>query len=78
MNARVAGKICEVLGMVLPSTNPQETEGGSFVRIRVSLDVTIPLCRGRLVSIGGDKEVWVILQIRTIFEHLLLVWLFRS
>ena len=59
MNARAAGKICEVLGTVLPSTNPQETEGGSFVRIRVSLDVTIPLCRGRLVSIGGDKEVWV-------------------
>ena len=25
----------------------------------MSLDVTIPLCRGRLVSIGGDKEVWV-------------------
>nr|XP_023920005.1 uncharacterized protein LOC112031548 [Quercus suber] len=57
MNARAAEKICEVLGTVLPSTNPQETEGGSFVRIKVSLDITIPLCRRRLVSIGGDKEV---------------------
>ena len=46
MNARAAAKICEVLGMVLPSTNLQETEGGSFVHIRVSLDDTIPLCRG--------------------------------
>ena len=59
MNVRAAAKICEVLGTVLPSTNQQETEGGNFVRIRVSLDVTIPLCRGRLVSIGRDKEVWV-------------------
>ncbi|XP_075652402.1 uncharacterized protein LOC142622758 [Castanea sativa] len=59
MNARAAEKICEILGTVLPSTNPKETEGGSFVRIKVSLDVTIPLCRGRLVSIGRDKEVWV-------------------
>ena len=59
MNARAAAKICEVLGTVLPSTNQQETEGGNFVHIRVSLDVTIPLCRGRLVSIGREKEVWV-------------------
>ncbi|XP_065615766.1 uncharacterized protein LOC136061661 [Quercus suber] len=59
MNVRAATKICEVLGTVLPSTNPHEYEGGNFVRIRVSLDVTIPLCRGRLVSIGRDKEVWV-------------------
>ncbi|XP_023897899.1 uncharacterized protein LOC112009795 [Quercus suber] len=59
MNVRAATKICEVLGTVLPFTNQHEIEGGNFVRIRVSLDVTIPLCRGRLVSIGRDKEVWV-------------------
>ena len=59
MNVRVAEKIYDVLGKVIPSTNTHENEGGNFIRIRVSMDVTIPLCRGRLVLVGRDKEVWV-------------------
>ena len=52
MNVRAAKKICEVLGRVIPTTNSRESEGGNFIRVRVSMDVTGPLCRGCLVSIA--------------------------
>ena len=55
MNVKVAEKICEVLGRVIPTINPNEAEGGNFIQVRVSMDVTGPLCRGRLVSIGQEK-----------------------
>ena len=59
MNVRAVEKICEVLGRVIPIANPRELEGGNFFRVRVSMDVTGPLCRGRLVSIGKEKQVWI-------------------
>ena len=52
MNVRAVENIYEVLGRVIPTANPRESEGGNFIRVRVSMDVTGPLCRGRLVSIG--------------------------
>ena len=55
MNVRAAEKIYEVLGRVIPTANPRESEGGNFIRVRVSMDVTGPLCRGCLVSIGQEK-----------------------
>ena len=42
MNVRAIEKICEVLGRVIPTTNPRESEGGNFIRVRVSMDVTGP------------------------------------
>ena len=32
--------------MVIPTANPSESEGGNFIRVRVSMDVIGPLCRG--------------------------------
>ncbi|XP_075633559.1 uncharacterized protein LOC142606030 [Castanea sativa] len=46
MNVKAVEKICEVLGKVTPTANPNESEGGNFIRVRVSMDVTGPLCRG--------------------------------
>lgn len=57
MNVKAAEKICEVLGRVIPTANPRESEGGNFIQVRVSMDVTNPLCRGRLVSLGKEKQV---------------------
>ena len=59
MNVKAAEKNCGVLGTVLPTTNPSDYEGGSFIRIRVSIDVTVPLCRGCLVTMRGNEKVWV-------------------
>ena len=33
--------------------------GGSFMRVRVNVDVTRPLSRGRMVSVGQSTEKWV-------------------
>ena len=75
MNVRAVEKICEVLGRVIPIANPRELEGGNFFRVRVSMDVTGPLCRGRLVSIGKEKQVWISFKYENITEYMLLVWL---
>lgn len=33
--------------------------GGNFIRVRVTLDINLPLCRGRVVTLEcGDKR-WV-------------------
>ena len=59
MNVKAAEKICDVLGRVIPSANPNETEGGNFICVRVSMDIIVPLCYERLVSLGREKEVWI-------------------
>lgn len=60
MNVKAAEKICGVLlGQIIPPKDLAECEGENFIRIRVSMDISGPLCHGRLVSLGKDKEVWV-------------------
>lgn len=66
MNVKAAEKICELLSKVVHSENPDETEGGHFMRIRVSLDVTLPLCRGQIISLENDKNIWITFK----YEHL--------
>ena len=64
MNVKVAEKICEVVGQIVHSTNPAETEGGNFMRIRVEMDVSLPLCHGRVVSMENGKKMLGHVQIR--------------
>ena len=59
MNTKAAEKICEVVGQVIHSNDPTETEGSNFMRIRVELDISLPLCRGRVVSMENGKKSWV-------------------
>ena len=59
MNVKAAEKICEALGTVIPTANPAESEGGNFIRVRVTMDITGPLCHGWLVSTGGEKQIWI-------------------
>lgn len=59
MNVKAVEKICDVLDRVIPIDNPNETEGGNFIPIRVAMDTNVLLCRGRLVLLGRDKKVWV-------------------
>ncbi|KAK9983400.1 hypothetical protein SO802_032925 [Lithocarpus litseifolius] len=56
MNVKAAKKICEVLWKVIPTANSIELEGRNFIWVKVSMDVTGPLCRGRLVSIGERNK----------------------
>ena len=57
MNPKVAKGICSIVGTVPKAET--EMNGGSFMRVRVSVDVTRPLSRGRMVSVGQGKENWV-------------------
>ena len=59
LNRRVAEEICEVVGVVDRTTSTDEMEGGNFMRVRVSIDISLPLCRGRILSLEDGGEVWV-------------------
>ena len=55
----VVEDICESIGMVHRSDENSEGGGGSFMRIRVTLDVYQPLCRGRVIKLDEGGKVWV-------------------
>ena len=60
MTIEAAKKIGSVLGEIYVPTNPKFFDGGHFVRVQAPIDLSLPLCRGRLVSIGeGGKQVWI-------------------
>ena len=56
---KVAEQICEAAGRIDASTNDSESEGDNFMRVRVSVHITQPLCRGRVISLDNGKELWV-------------------
>lgn len=35
---------------------------GRYLRVRIQLDITQPLCRGRMVNIGEAEPQWVAFQ----------------
>ena len=48
------------VGTVIESTHGEELyEGSNFLRIRVGVDATKPLCRGRRITLRSGKESWV-------------------
>ena len=58
-NKEVAEQICETLGVIQHPNDPPDCDGGSFIRVRVSIDISLPLCCGRLITMDDDKEHWV-------------------
>ena len=59
MTIEAAEKICEVMGEVIKQSDSKVYDRGNFIRVKVSLDITMLLCRGRLISLKDDKQVWV-------------------
>ena len=56
MTREVAEDICGNAGLVDKTIQLSEMMGGSFMRVRVVIDVSLPLCRGRLISFDeGDQ-----------------------
>ena len=58
-NKEVAEQICETIGIIQHPKDPPDCDGGSFIRVRVSFDISLPLCRGRLITLDDDREHWV-------------------
>nr|XP_023889748.1 uncharacterized protein LOC112001798 [Quercus suber] len=59
MSTEVALSIGESLGAVSVPKDSLEMRGGNFMRVRVAVDITKALCRGRRVSWSSDSEGWV-------------------
>ena len=59
MNFEAGTKICEVVREVIQPSNTRLFDAGNFIRIQVSIDLSLPLCCGRLISLSDGKEVWV-------------------
>ena len=59
MNNRVAEGLCETAGQVCHLQNAPTEDGGSFMRVRVLVDISQPLCRGRVIAFDDSREQWV-------------------
>ncbi|KAK9996986.1 hypothetical protein SO802_021672 [Lithocarpus litseifolius] len=55
----VAEDLCDIMGIVDLSLTDVEVDRGSFFRVRVRVDISLPLCRGRVLSIEDSEEHWV-------------------
>ncbi|XP_050259025.1 uncharacterized protein LOC126704027 [Quercus robur] len=62
MTPETAIKIGESIGEVVMSRDESKMRGGTFMRVRVWVDVSRPLCRGRKVNFEDDLEGWVSFQ----------------
>ena len=58
-NKEVAEKICDAIGLVTQPENPTDCDGGSFIRISVDVNISLPLCRGRLITLDNNEVHWV-------------------
>ena len=59
LTKEVALSLGVTLGKVIKIADNFELQGGNFVRVRVVVDTSKPLSRGRLVSWDKDKDGWV-------------------
>ena len=66
LKPEVAEDICDIAGDVDRLVDNSVVEGGSYMRVRVTVDISEPLCRGRFISFEEDSEHWV----RFKYEHL--------
>ena len=52
-------KLCEAAGVVNMDSSLTKVDRGSVMRIRVRVDVTLPLNRGRIFSLDNGSKEWV-------------------
>ncbi|KAK7841459.1 hypothetical protein CFP56_015429 [Quercus suber] len=62
MTEETAKEIGDTIGTVLKQSDGSEWKGGTFLRVRVRVDITRPLCRGRRVTFEEGLERWVSFQ----------------
>ena len=67
MNHEIVDQICEIIGRVFRSTEDVDCEGGGFMRIRVKLNTTQPLCRGNVITMEDGEQFWALFK----YERLL-------
>lgn len=58
-NKEIAEQICKPVGDILRPNEDAEWDGGSFIRVRVLIDISHPLCIGRLITLEDGEVHWV-------------------
>lgn len=68
MTKIVAESLCETVGQVQnqPPTRTEECRG--FMQVRVLLDVTQLVCRGRVITLDDGKDLWVSFKYERLFN----------
>ncbi|KAL0005887.1 hypothetical protein SO802_013448 [Lithocarpus litseifolius] len=59
LNRGVAEDLCKAIRAVDKSAKDTEVDRGSFFRVRVRIDISLPLCRGRVLALEDGEECWV-------------------
>ena len=59
LDPEIAIELGESLVIVSEAENPKEPVGNDFVCVKVEVDVSKPLCRGRKIDIGEDNDRWM-------------------
>ena len=54
-NKEVAEQICETIGVIQHPKDPPDCDGGSFIRVRVSIDIS-------LLSVVADLSPWMTIE----------------
>ena len=62
MSKKVAESICETIREVRRSPESTNDDGGNFIRVRVTMDITLPLCQGRVFKPENREKSWVYFQ----------------
>ena len=56
---KIDKQLCEAIGKVNTEVDEAEAEGDNYMRVRVNIDISQPLSRGRVVSLDSGKKLWV-------------------
>lgn len=59
MNPETAIEIGKTISEVFIPQGESEMRGGTFIQIRVLVEISRPLCRGKKVTFEDDLEGWV-------------------
>lgn len=62
MTLEAAVEIGETIGPVTVSRDTNEMKGGTFMHVRVAIDISRPLCRGRKVMFEEESKSWLSFQ----------------
>ena len=58
-NKVVVKQLCEALGIVICEEEGTAMVGDWFVRVRVTLNISKPLCKGRVITLDDGKDLWI-------------------
>ena len=78
MTPEMAVLIGESIGTVIKSADPLEMRGGTFMQVRVRVDVSQPLCRGRKTELEDGTEGWVAFQYERLPNLCFFLWIINT